>query len=229
MSVLVAGLCYDIAFGCPKRKAVAVALADHASHDGTNVRPSIALIARKVEWSERTVQRALRDLEAIGLLTVVREGGNGPKATREWAFDMHLLRDLATGTHQIVADEKGDSETPSEGDRQTPFKVVRVSDRTLRVSETTPKGDTADTRTITNHQEPSARERAGATKSAPAPRTMRLTETDVSWGAWLSEMEARGSPAMRAAAVKAGEIFVEDRWPDQNKPLPQIVGWRAAA
>jgi len=165
MSVLVAGLCYEIPFGCPKRKAVAVALADHASHDGTKVFPAIALIARKVEFSERTVQRTLRDLEALGVLIVVSEGGAGPKSTREWAFDMDLLRRLASGESVIPkkgdspspleagnVPDKGDRETPLKGDSLSPLEAVRVTNETAKGDNRASKGDTPVTRTVTNHQ-----------------------------------------------------------------------------
>jgi len=150
MSVLVAGLCYEIPFGCPKRKAVAVALADHASHDGTKVFPAVALIAKKVEFSERTVQRTLRELEALGVLIVVSPGGAGPRSTREWAFDVKLLRDLAAGVVSIS--KKGDSVTPLKGDSLSPLEPVRVTESTAKGDNGAAKGDSSVTRTVTNHQ-----------------------------------------------------------------------------
>src|SRR5690606_17790005 len=75
MSVLVMGHCFRIRFGSPQLKAVAIALADHAEHDGTKVYPSVKVLAEKTELCERTVQYKLRELESCGLLVLVEEGG----------------------------------------------------------------------------------------------------------------------------------------------------------
>lgn len=213
MSVKIAGLCYDITFGCPKRKAVAVALADHADHDGANVFPSIALVARKVEWSERTVQRVLRELEQIGILIIVNPGGAGPKDTRQWAFDVALLHDLASGDYAIKATAEGDSETPLEGDSLTPFLVVRVTDGQIRVTGSASKGDYADTRTVNNHHiEPSTRVRACAKEAAHASRARLILRGDVHWSAWVAWTEHNmGSRASRMFQDAGGLVAFADK------------------
>ena len=45
---------------------LALALADHASDDGTRVYPSVKALAEKTRQSERTVQYQLRAMEAAG-------------------------------------------------------------------------------------------------------------------------------------------------------------------
>lgn len=219
MSVLVAGLCYEIAFGCPKRKAVAVALADHASHDGTKVFPSVALIAKKVEFSERTVQRTLRELEALGVLVVVSPGGAGPKDTREWYFDLHLLRDLAAG-HAVIRENKGDSVTPLEGDCLSPLEVVRVTEPALRVTDGTAKGDSPVTRTVNNHQlEPSTREGARATESAARPRLQvarLVTSEDDEWRRWMVWLTEQGRHQARDQFEAEGEMVVFQPFPSAD-------------
>ena len=52
-------------------KAVLVALADIAGNDGACF-PSIDLIAKRVEFSRKSVMRAMVELEARGHLTAVR-------------------------------------------------------------------------------------------------------------------------------------------------------------
>jgi hypothetical protein len=47
-------------------RLVLIALADYAHDDGTNAFPSVPTIARKARVDERTVQRALRELEEAG-------------------------------------------------------------------------------------------------------------------------------------------------------------------
>jgi len=226
MSVKVQGLCYDVVFGCPKRKAIAVAVADHADHDGGSVFPSIARIAAKVEWSERTVQRTLRELEAIGLLIVVNEGGAGPKDTREWRFDMQLLADLAAGHAKIVIN-KGDSESPLEGDSLTPLAVVRVTESALRVTGSTLKGDSPDTRTVNNHQlEPSSRERAPATETAAlarensAPRLIRSSDRE--WRRWIAWHEDRRQYKAADAFRQEGAMVVFGREPSETTKPPAL-------
>lgn len=62
-------------------KFVLLAYADHADHEGNNVFPSIALIAKKTGYSPRQVQRLTRQLEDIGCLV---DDGSGPKGQRKW-------------------------------------------------------------------------------------------------------------------------------------------------
>jgi len=57
-------------------KFVAVALADHAHDDGSEARPSQALIAKKTGLSERQVRRSLANLVERGVIELVRGGGH---------------------------------------------------------------------------------------------------------------------------------------------------------
>lgn len=56
----------------PAQKAVLVALADHASHEGKQVFPSVGRIAIKTSYSQRTVRRALATLREMSLIIVER-------------------------------------------------------------------------------------------------------------------------------------------------------------
>lgn len=62
-------------------KFILLAYGDHADHDGGNVYPSVALIARKTGYSERSVQSISRKLEREGRLVL---DGKGPKGTKKW-------------------------------------------------------------------------------------------------------------------------------------------------
>lgn len=55
------------------QRLVALALADHADHDGRNAYPSVDTLALKTELHRRTVQRALADLVARGILEIEHE------------------------------------------------------------------------------------------------------------------------------------------------------------
>ena len=228
MSGYVAGLCYEVKFGCATTKAVAVALADHASQDGTKAFPSIKLLADKCEVSPRTVQRALRRLEEMGVLLIVRSGGNGPRDTREWKFDLHLLRTVAaTDEKQLIASNKGDTVSPLENE--------------LRVTPVTPKGDTDDnkgdtgvTRTVTNLQEPSFAPLPPSQAEPPksgqvifksfgkARGIIFIRRGDAGWDRWLDHIEAKLGCRQREAAEACGELGVSTRFPNDDTPMPTI-------
>lgn len=74
--------------GNPTRKVVLLALADRASQDDWSCWPSQTTIANETELGERTVRRALLELEQLGLIGRVhrmRVGGRG-----RWS-DMYTL------------------------------------------------------------------------------------------------------------------------------------------
>lgn len=61
----------------PNLRLVALALADHADHDGRNAHPGVDLLAWKTDLDRRTVQRHLRALEALGLIEAAAYAGGG--------------------------------------------------------------------------------------------------------------------------------------------------------
>jgi len=63
---------------------LALALADHASDDGTKVYPSIKHLAAKTRQSERTVQYQLRRMEEMGWIILVNAGNGGRNMSREY-------------------------------------------------------------------------------------------------------------------------------------------------
>jgi biotin operon repressor len=82
MSVKVMGLVWDT--DLPRdEKFILLAYADHADHDGGNIYPSIATIARKTGYSERSVQAITRKLEQIGTM---RLDGKGIHGTRRYTI-----------------------------------------------------------------------------------------------------------------------------------------------
>lgn len=208
MSIRVMTLCFDAHFGSSARKFVAIALADHADDDGERVYPSIARIAAKTELSERTVQYCLRDFEQIGLLSVISEGGCGPRCTREWKFDLMLLRNIAERNCEIVEADKGADGAP-----------LRVQPVQGRVQLTADKGAPVAPEPSKNRQEPYAQARAheGAPAFASQQKTKKGLGREVhppatitpstwikpgtpQWQAWLAHEQARTKsewPAMR--------------------------------
>jgi hypothetical protein len=94
MSVKTMGAVWELDLE-PPRKLVLLAMADHADHDGMNVRPSVRMVAQKTGYSERQVQRIIRELEAAAIL-VVQEAGTG----------------RGHATHYRIVLPKGDNMTP---------------------------------------------------------------------------------------------------------------------
>lgn len=189
MSVRVMSLCYDARFGSANRKAVAVALADHANDQGADVYPSVARLVAKTELSERTVQRILRELEKIGIIVKDAAGGEKglPKSTNEWHFDLTLLRNIVDGKCEISETETGVTVTP--------IDPGPVSAETGPVSGATSTGVTVTPEpslTVINHPGASARAteegRASPTpKSHPAERL--VLRTDPEWVEWFALYE----------------------------------------
>ncbi len=75
-------LVFDYYQGHPGEKFTALAVADHADHEGENVYPSIKQLALKTGHDERTIQRHLRQMECKGWLEVAETGGGRGKRTR---------------------------------------------------------------------------------------------------------------------------------------------------
>lgn len=66
------------------QREVLIAMAGHASDNGTGCYPSVRLLAWKTDLSERQVQRVLRDLEAQGLIMAVGNAKGGRGLTTEY-------------------------------------------------------------------------------------------------------------------------------------------------
>lgn len=101
MSVKAMGRVFDSDLR-PTTRLVALAYADHASHDGRNIYPSVGLIAKKTGLSRRTVQTATRELESLGWLL---DDGIRKSGVRRW----YMPPDMGGGGGA------GDAPPPDEG------------------------------------------------------------------------------------------------------------------
>jgi len=84
---------------------LALALADHASDDGTRVYPSVKALAEKTRQSERTVQYQLRRMQEAGWLVLVSAGNGG----RSMASEYRISPDWIKGA-EIAPFKKGASD-----------------------------------------------------------------------------------------------------------------------
>lgn len=90
MSVKVSGAVWDA--DLPRdEKYVLLALADHASHDGRNVRPSLDLIEWKTGYDVRQVRRIVRALEDRGVLVRESAGVGGRGRPTHYAIALDKL------------------------------------------------------------------------------------------------------------------------------------------
>ena len=123
---------------------LALAMADHASDDGSRVFPTVKMLADKTRQSERTVQRQIQNMLDMGWLILVGFGNGGRSCANEYRISHDWIKgvNLSPFKKGDIDDIKGDT-TGKKGD---------IDDI---------KGDTVVTRkepsiTINNHQEPPA-------------------------------------------------------------------------
>ncbi len=112
-------------------KFVLLALADHARDDGSRVYPSIATVARKTGFSERTVQRCMRTLQAMGILTIVKKS-------------------VRYGTTEYLI--RGDNLSPLQSSRGDKHDIQGCQAVTPGVTNTTFRGDTVSPKPLENRQ-----------------------------------------------------------------------------
>ena len=88
---------------------LALALADHASDDGTRVFPSIKALAEKTRQSERSVQYQLRRMQETGWLILVNAGNGGRSMHSEYRISLDWIKGAEIAPFQKGAtdDEKG--------------------------------------------------------------------------------------------------------------------------
>lgn len=218
MGVYVMSLCFKARLGNPYLKAVALALADHADDNGNNIWPSVHRVADKTEIAERTVQYKLRDLESLGLIVCVAEGGKGAKDTREYRFNVELLTKLASGEVRVVENK---------GAPDAPYSIEGCTPCTLKGAPDDNKGAPgAPEPSITINKPSGAPERASE-GSARAPVARRLadieiTPADVSWPHWLAWLSDKDRRDLVVAAEEAQRMVVASRWPSGNSPWPRV-------
>jgi hypothetical protein len=91
MSGKIMGAVWDTALK-RDQKFVLLAYADHADHEGYNVRPGYDLIAWKTGYTRRNVMRIVSELESLGVMQVVKRGGSREDGTlgkpNEWFINI---------------------------------------------------------------------------------------------------------------------------------------------
>lgn len=89
-------------------RLVLISIANHCSVEGDNAWPSVATIMRETNLSERQVQYAFRELEAIGELIIARGTGRGHthkfrlSSFQEWVQNVRPLPKRVQNTSERV-------------------------------------------------------------------------------------------------------------------------------
>lgn len=132
MSNILTKLAYRAQVGSGPVKSVLVRLCDFASDDGSCVYPSVPRIAADCELGQRTVQDALRKLETLQVLMLVKEADAGKRLAREYRIDVDVLAGLA-----CPEEDRGRPRGAGAAPVQEPH---RCESRTLPVQEPHPTG-----------------------------------------------------------------------------------------
>ncbi len=85
MSSRITGMVFERYPAGGGERLLALALADCADHDGTNIYPSVETLAAMTHQSERAVQYQLRRMEESGWLILVNAGRGGRSSNRNGA------------------------------------------------------------------------------------------------------------------------------------------------
>lgn len=180
---------------------VMIALADHASDDGTSIYPSIDYLAWKTNMSQRSVQRILRKLEDRGIVEVVGNAAGGRGQRREYVI--HIENgDKKTPFREWIEDVRTQRRGKRKGDKLSPNKASKARQNgTLneekRVTLVTQKGDTGDAHYLIEPSE--NRQLAARPRTKPRKRDL-LFEAIAE--AWLG----KPYPEIRLTKTQRGKI-----------------------
>lgn len=226
MSIELMTLVWKVPFPTSTQMVVALKLADHAEDDGSKIYPGRASLAERARCSESSVKLILKMFREAGILIVVEEGGKGPHDTTRYKMNVGLLQAIAAGEVSISGssttlelDWSDDSD--SKGSNFDPLGFYPVNGLSLRGQRVVAKGSTHSPQTTKNHQEPSERAGAPATRGAARP-SLLVRKGDTTWEPWLAKIEETQGIEARMEVEAAGKIVVPERWPKETTPVPIV-------
>lgn len=213
-------------------------LAEHARPDGSNAHPSVLRIQYRTGYDERTVQRALRRLEAGGL---IKQQGS-VQGRRKWRLQMQLRRPEFDWAELEAEAEEGRKQAAERQRRARQKRVTQSEDVTVTHSESV--SHALGMRDVThsaserhalsapltvinhqgNHQEPLAAEAdASGPADAPTPGDTRAAPDEVLEGEPVDDAEAVDSDTPVTAQTIVGE------WLERcaERPPKRVIGQMA--
>jgi len=128
MSAEMMGLVFKCYPGSAADLALALALADHAHDDGTNIFPSVASVAQKSRQSESSVKRQLRSLRECGWLVSVGGEKGGRRISRLYRINPDWIQ---RATAAVAAQKK----RREKGVMLTPFRAPLDNDPTPQCAD----------------------------------------------------------------------------------------------
>jgi hypothetical protein len=215
------------------QKIVLLALADHADHEGRNVRPSLDLVAWKTGYSPRQVQRVVHELTQKGILRIMVEGGGRGNPTH-YAIDLTKGDKLApfrktkgdiydaekvTSEHVKgdIYDIKGDiamSPEPSEPPIEPPIEPTPI----VPAEKTAPKKPTY----APEFEEFWRAYPAGGNKKRAGEQWDRLRpDADVFLAMMAGLDRWTACERWREGYVVHAERWIRDRWWENDPPPPK--------
>jgi hypothetical protein len=239
MSIALMSVVWEIEWPTQSQLLIALKLADYANDDGSSIYPARETLGRKARCSLATVSATLKAFRDIGLLEVVRQGGQGPGSTTEYKLNISLLLDLAMGKATIAGCATGleiTCENPVEdkGPAVGPLDEKRVQLIALRVQSTLKKGPTVgpNPSVYNHHIDSSARERACEPEPSHASRAgnARLVIAgDASWRLWLNHtLHAMSRQAYDAFRAEGAMVVYAPR-PFNGCPDPKLAPGKGSA
>jgi hypothetical protein len=187
MSIKVMTMVFDRYPGSAGEMLLALALADHASDDGTRVYPSVEALALKTRQSVRSVQYQLSRMLKSGWLVLVNSGNGGRGQHREYRISPEWLKgaDIAPIENGAIDDTKGANDDVK-GCNPQPERVQPVAPAYNRH------------RTIKEPSEPKGAQPRPGFDAASIMLPDWLPRED--WKRWVQDRKDRRKPITAAAA-----------------------------
>jgi hypothetical protein len=124
MSIQISKLVWDGSKSTSGTLLVLLAIADHADKSGMAY-PGIPRLARMARLSTRQVKRAVKELESLGELQVIR--GAGRKGTNVYYVKVRLTREQWPMTSEVIGSDKDDRKPVTSTSPKPSFNRQRTS------------------------------------------------------------------------------------------------------
>lgn len=224
MSIRIMTLVWDVRFPTQSQLLIALKLADFANDVGGSIYPSRNRLAEDAQCSPSTVKNTLRMFREIGLIHVLKEGGNGPRDTTEYALNIRLLTALSRGECTIdTTGEEVEIKWVNKGAEFDPLDDVRGQTEPLRGQNNDLKGVTA--LPPIHHKTPNidssgACARASDESARFAPAKARLIRHgDPQWTRWIIWADTQGK---RSLFEDEGGMVVFGDYPGPGTEPPKL-------
>ena len=160
MSVKISSIVWDMRGLTVSQKMVLLRLADHSSDTGDSIFPAVSTTAEKCCMDRRTVQRTLRSLEDMKIISVVGQSCGGRNNTTHYMINVAYI---SNWNDQLNSDTTPPFEQ-IKGGTVTPFEEIKGGTVSQKGGTVSQKGGTVSIKggtvppepslTIINHHEP---------------------------------------------------------------------------